>query len=46
VARKGYEGFRRGRLLVIPGLRNKFGTFMVRFAPRFLVRKVVKFLQR
>ena len=25
VARAGYRGFRRGRLLVIPGLRNKLG---------------------
>jgi uncharacterized protein len=46
VARIGYKGFRNGRILVVPGLRNKFGTFMVRLAPRFIVRKFAKFLQR
>jgi hypothetical protein len=45
VARAGYRGFRRGRSLVIPGLRNKLGTVAVRFTPRLLVRKVVKRLQ-
>ena len=46
VARAGYRGFRRGKLLVIPGLRNKLGVFAVRFLPRAWVRKVVKRLQR
>jgi uncharacterized protein len=46
VARAGYKGFRKGRVLVMPGLKNKFAAFMVRLAPRFLVRKFVKFLQR
>jgi hypothetical protein len=45
VARQGYRGFRRGKLLVIPGLKNKLGAFSVRFAPRGLVRKIVKRLQ-
>jgi len=45
VARAGYQGFRHGRSLVIPGLRNKLGTVAVRFAPRLLVRKIVKRLQ-
>jgi uncharacterized protein len=41
----GYRGFRRGRTLVIPGLKNKLGAFAVRLAPRAWVRKVVKRLQ-
>ncbi len=45
VARAGYQGFRRGQVLVIPGLKNKLGAMAVRFAPRKLVRKVVKRLQ-
>ena len=45
VAQAGYRGFRRGRWLVIPGLGNKLGAFAVRFAPRLVVRKVVKRLQ-
>ena len=45
VARAGYRGFRRGRSLVIPGLRNKLGTVAVRIAPRAVVRKIVKRLQ-
>ena len=44
VARAGYRGFRRGRLLVIPGLWNKLGAVAVRFTPRLLVRKFVKLL--
>ncbi len=45
VALAGYRGFRRGRLLIIPGATNKLGAFSVRFAPRALVRKMVKRLQ-
>jgi len=45
VAMAGYRGFRRGRLLVVPGLKNKVGAFAVRFAPRAVVRKMVKRLQ-
>jgi uncharacterized protein len=41
----GYRGFRRGRSLVIPGLKNKLGAFAVRLAPRVWVRKIVKRLQ-
>ncbi len=45
VAQAGYRGFRQGSVLVIPGSRNKLGAFAVRFAPRALVRKLVKHLQ-
>ena len=43
--RAGYRGFRRGRLLVIPGLTNRLGAFAVRFVPRAVARKVAKRLQ-
>ena len=45
VARAGYEGFRKGRVLVVPGAQNKLGAFLVRFVPRALARKVAQFLQ-
>jgi short-subunit dehydrogenase len=45
VAQAGYRGFRRSKVIVVPGLRNKLGAFSIRFAPRILVRKMVKRLQ-
>jgi short-subunit dehydrogenase len=45
VALAGYEALRRGKSLVIPGARNKLGAMSVRFAPRSVVRKIVKRLQ-
>jgi len=45
VASIGYRGFRRGKVIVIPGFRNKFGAFAVRLGPRFVVRKIVKRMQ-
>jgi uncharacterized protein len=45
VAAAGYRGLRRGKLLVVPGLTNKLLAASVRFAPRFVVRKIVKQLQ-
>ena len=46
VARRGYDGFRKGKVVVVPGLQNKLGVFGVRFLPRFVVRKITKFLQQ
>lgn len=46
VALAGYQGFRRGRVLVVPGLRNKLTVASTRIAPRRLVRKIVKRLQQ
>jgi uncharacterized protein len=40
VARAGHDGMRRGRPLVIPGLRNRFLAFSVRLAPRVLAARV------
>jgi len=45
VAAIGYRGFRRGKVIVIPGLKNRLGAFSVRFAPRSFVRKLTKRLQ-
>ena len=45
VAEAGFQGFRAGKTLVIPGLKNKASAFSVRFAPRAAVRKIVKSLQ-
>jgi short-subunit dehydrogenase len=42
VARVGYEGWMRGRVIVVPGATNRFGVFMVRFGPRAFVRKMTK----
>ena len=43
VAQMGYRGFRRSKVLVIPGLKNKLGVlYAVRLAPRIGIRKLVK----
>jgi hypothetical protein len=44
VARIGYQGWKRNKLLVVPGFTNKFGVSLVRFSPRPVVRKVVRLL--
>jgi uncharacterized protein len=45
VAQAGYDGFRRGARVVIPGLRNKFLAQSVRFMPRRWVTRVVRRMQ-
>ncbi len=45
VARAGYEGFRKGRRIVIPGLVNKLGVQSVRVSPRALVTRLVGAMQ-
>ena len=46
VAWAGYRGLRRGKTLVVPGLRNKLTTTLIRFAPRSLVRRLVAMIQK
>jgi len=46
VARAGYRGWRRGKVLVVPGLANKAGTLAVRLLPRRLLRRLVGGLNR
>lgn len=42
VAREGYRGWKRRRLLVVPGAVNRRGVLLVKLAPRAWVRRVVK----
>lgn len=42
VAKAGYDGWRNGKRVVIPGTRNLLGTLMVRFSPRGTVTRIVK----
>jgi len=46
VARSGYAGLNRGRLVVIPGLRNRVSVALTRFLPRRLLLHIVHALQR
>jgi uncharacterized protein len=45
VARAGHDGLRRGKTLVIPGLRNRAMALSVRLAPRALVTRIAGHLQ-
>ena len=45
VARAGYRGFRRGKLLVVPGWINYLGSMGVRFVPRSVARGIARRLQ-
>ena len=45
VAQAGHRGLRRGRVLVIPGVRDKLTVFGERFLPRVVVRKLTASLQ-
>jgi len=45
VARAGYEGFREGKTIVIPGTMNKIGAQAVRFMPRSFTTQLVKRMQ-
>ena len=46
VAHTAYEGFKKGKTLVIPGATNKILANSVRFMPRNLVTSVVRHIQR
>lgn len=41
VAKEGYMGFKKGKVIIIPGFKNKFLVTINRFAPRSIVRKVI-----
>ena len=41
VAEAGHRGFRRGRAVVIPGVRNRLLALAVRLVPRRLSRRIV-----
>jgi uncharacterized protein len=42
VARIAYDGWSRGKVLIVPGITNQLGVFGVRFMPRPLVLKLLK----
>jgi hypothetical protein len=44
VARAGYDGFRAGDTIVVPGWPNKLGAFLTRVTPRPVARKVAAWL--
>jgi short-subunit dehydrogenase len=46
VALDGYKGLMKGKPLVISGWKNWLGTQVVRFLPRLLPGKLVKFVQQ
>jgi short-subunit dehydrogenase len=46
VARFGYASLMRGRVVALPGLRNRIQAFSPRLLPRALVRKIVAWLRR
>ncbi len=42
VARAGYEGLMKNTTVIVPGARNRFLIFGIRFVPRRLLTRVVK----
>ncbi len=44
VVKAGYEGFRKGKTIVIPGFKAGIVPFLNRLTPRVLVRKIAKAL--
>ncbi|MDY7082866.1 MAG: SDR family oxidoreductase, partial [Halobacteria archaeon] len=44
VAKKGYKGLMKGKTVVIPSPKFKLLAFSVRLGPRFVVRKISKWL--
>jgi len=45
VAGAGHDGLRRGKTLVIPGMRNRILAFAVRLSPRPVVTRIAGYLQ-
>ncbi len=46
VAEYGYRAMMKGKVVAIQGLVNRLMTLSVRFTPSFIVRRLVKFLQK
>src|SRR5437660_6236010 len=40
VARIGYNGWKRRKILIIPGVTNRFGVLLAQLSPRPMVRKL------
>jgi short-subunit dehydrogenase len=45
VAQAGYEGFRHGASVVVPGLQNRLLVQSVRFMPRRVLTRIVHRMQ-
>lgn len=45
VAAYGYESMMKGRVVAVHGFMNQIMAESIRFTPRFLVRKIVRFIQ-
>lgn len=41
VAKEGYKGFKKGKAIIVPGIKNKFLVNINKFVPRSIVRKIV-----
>ena len=41
VAKEGYKGFKKGKAIIVPGIKNKFLVIINKFVPRSIVRKIV-----
>jgi short-subunit dehydrogenase len=46
VAEQGYRGMMAGKVIVVTGLLNRLLVQSIRFSPRFMVRKVTRWLNR
>lgn len=44
VAKIGYNAFMKGKRLAVPGMLNKVQIFSIRFAPRIMATKLIKFM--
>lgn len=46
VARIAYRDFNKGKLIIIPGFKNKLMVFLNKFMPRSLSRKIILFMNK
>lgn len=46
VAKVAYEGYKKGNVIIIPGLKNKFLVWANKFIPRSLARKIVLYTNK
>ena len=41
VAKEGYEGFKKGKAIIVPGFKNKLMIIATKIAPRSIIRKII-----
>jgi len=46
VARHAYRSMMKGKVVAIEGLMNRLAAFSVRFSPRFVVRKLTRWMNK